>query len=92
MNIRKGMIAKQTYREQKRRKDAKEAGVVLERFGGGSGGKRKSNSNSRRSGNGGGVRGGRKAGRDGIDKPAVGKFRRGALVLNRRDVNDMGRR
>ncbi|KAF3930008.1 hypothetical protein ABW19_dt0200300 [Dactylella cylindrospora] len=73
MHIRKGMVRKKEMREEKRRRVAKENGVVLA----------KGDKKRKKEGRG-------KGGRDaGVGNPSVGKFRRGALVLSRKDVAGM---
>lgn len=73
MGHRVGITRKAEGRERKRRQEAKEGGVVLERvaFGGKKGG----------SGSGSGKRRER-----GVDAPGVGRFSGGTLKLSRRDV------
>lgn len=71
MHIRKGMVRKQGEREQKRRREAKDAGIILEREVRAS----KMGSSRRRE--------------RGVDGPAVGRFKRGMLTLNRSDINDI---
>ncbi|KAF2669480.1 hypothetical protein BT63DRAFT_455460 [Microthyrium microscopicum] len=74
MVARKGMVKKAAEREYKRRSEAKEAGIVLERvvkkkpLGGMLGGKKKDK---------------------GVGGPGVGKFRGGTLSLSRQDVADI---
>lgn len=93
MSVRKGIAGAATDRETRRRREARESGVVLERksgtgataawlrgFGGGAGGK-----DRRRSGGGGGG-GGQKGA---VDAPAVGKLRNGMLTLSKRDVSEI---
>lgn len=90
MSIRKGIAGAATDRETRRRREARESGVVLERksgtgataawlrgFGGGAAGGK----DRRRSG-GGGQKGA-------VDAPAVGKLRNGMLTLSKRDVSEI---
>lgn len=73
MDIRKGMARKAADREKRRRREAKESGIVLE--------KEKKTITTRgraRTGKGGFVGG-----------PAVGRFKNGVLMLNSRDVREI---
>ncbi|KAF1957393.1 hypothetical protein CC80DRAFT_410694 [Byssothecium circinans] len=79
MQYRKGIAAKATLREDLRRKEAKENGIILER-------------KSRGSGSGKGAVGKRDRDRDrGVGAPSVGKFKNGTLTLSRKDVNSITR-
>lgn len=72
---RKGITAKKAEREEKRRKEAKENGIILEA---GAGKVRK------------GVREGGEGRRErGVGAPSVGKFQGGTLRLSRRDVAEI---
>ncbi|KAF2657428.1 hypothetical protein K491DRAFT_756853 [Lophiostoma macrostomum CBS 122681] len=78
MALRKGLAAKAKQREEKRRADARDAGIVLER--------------EVRVGKNGDGRGGSRSarGRDkGVGGPSVGRFQGGMLKLSRRDVADI---
>ncbi|KAI1824901.1 hypothetical protein F4861DRAFT_224139 [Xylaria intraflava] len=75
MAFRKGIQAAAEGREVKRRREARENGVVLERFGAASTKTR-------------GRRGGSGSSRD-IDAPAVGRMRNGMLRLSRKDISDI---
>ena len=78
MSHRKGIVAKASGREEKRRKEAAENGIVLERFRGG--GKTEDR----------GTATGKRRER-GIGGPNVGKFRGGTLSLSKKDVRDIER-
>ncbi|KAF3923744.1 hypothetical protein ABW20_dc0108931 [Dactylellina cionopaga] len=70
LHIKKGMARKQAMREDKRKKVARENGIVVAK-----------ETKSKKS---------RERKRDaGVGNPSVGKFRKGALVLSRRDVMGM---
>ena len=81
MNMRKGITAAATAREAKRRREARENGVVLERETGGGGGGGKGS----RGGSGGRKRKGR-TWDAAIDRPGVGRMRGAELRLSERDV------
>ena len=70
MNIKKGIEGKKFEREKKRRKEAKEAGIVLEK-------EVKV------------VKKRKRTGMAGVDNPGVGRFKDGALVLSKRDVESI---
>jgi hypothetical protein len=79
MALRKGLAAKAKQREEKRRADAKEAGIVLER-----------EVRVQKRGSGDGNSRGSARGRDrGVGGPSVGRFKGGMLKLSRRDVADI---
>ncbi|RPA80471.1 hypothetical protein BJ508DRAFT_415451 [Ascobolus immersus RN42] len=68
MNMRKGMIKAQESREEKRRREAKEAGIILEKA-------RKKDT-------------GKEERRDrGLNLNGMGKFRNGALVISKKEVD-----
>ncbi len=71
MNMRKGMVAAAGAREAKRRREAKENGVILERSASGGSGSGKGKKNSRDRGVGG---------------PAVGRMKGAQLRISERDV------
>ncbi|KAI1448296.1 hypothetical protein F5Y02DRAFT_303657 [Annulohypoxylon stygium] len=73
MSHRKGIAAAATARESKRRKEARENGIILERPTSGSG---KGNVKMRKR---------EKA----VDAPAVGKLRNGMLKLSRKDITEI---
>lgn len=73
MAMRKGMARAAGDKEERRRREARENGIVLERFGG-SGTKKKS--------------GGGKGFRP-VDMPGVGKMRGAELRISARDVRDI---
>ncbi|KAG6021016.1 hypothetical protein E4U40_005646 [Claviceps sp. LM458 group G5] len=73
MQMRKGMLAAQQAREVKRRREARENGVILERDVQMRGGDKK-----RRRGGGGGM--------GGVDRPGVGRMRGAELRISERDV------
>ena len=76
MQFRKGIVAKANLRDDLRRKEARENGIILERKSG--------------SGSGGGKKGERRKERDkGVGAPSVGKFRNGTLTLSRKDVGSI---
>ncbi|KAF2719571.1 hypothetical protein K431DRAFT_305012 [Polychaeton citri CBS 116435] len=80
MSHRKGMVAKATMREDKRRKEAVENGIVLEKarkrdVGGSSGGSGGDKLKKRRE--------------RGVGGPNVGRFASGTLKLSARDVRDI---
>jgi hypothetical protein len=70
MNMRKGIVAAATAKETKRRKEARENGVILER-------ENKSKGKARKSG---------RSRNTGIDMPGMGRFRGAELKLNDREV------
>lgn len=72
------MVQKGSEREAKRRKEAQENGVILEKA-------RKPEGKGGRGG-GGAARGGR---RDGVDGPSVGRFSNGMLTLSKNDVKSI---
>ncbi|KAG5934217.1 hypothetical protein E4U60_004030 [Claviceps pazoutovae] len=76
MQMRKGMMAAQQAREVKRRREARENGVILERDVQMRGGDKK----RRRGGGGGG------GGMGGVDRPGVGRMRGAELRISERDV------
>lgn len=83
MNMRKGINkAAETY-EQKRRREARENGIILEKASGkGKGGKT--------GGNGGGGGGGKKRSGDRpVDMPGIGKMRGAQLTISKRDIRSM---
>lgn len=70
MNMRKGMVAAAEGREAKRRREAKENGVILEKSGGnGKAAKKKQRPRER-----------------GVDGPAVGRMKGAELRISDRDV------
>lgn len=73
MSIRKGILASNAAKETKRRREARENGVILEREGGGTGKKRKSNKSNGMA----------------VDMPGMGRFRGAELKLNDRDVKQI---
>ncbi|KUI54349.1 hypothetical protein VP1G_01695 [Cytospora mali] len=81
MGMRKGITGAKASREERRRREAKENGIILERPAGdvnGGGGK---NKKKRRSGGGGGSR------RDlAVDMPGMGRMKGGELRLSKREV------
>lgn len=77
MRDRKGILAKADLREELRRKEAKENGIILER-------ERKKDSKK-----GGREMAGKRD--HGIGAPSVGKFRNGTLTLSRKDVHSITR-
>ncbi|KAI1313535.1 hypothetical protein F5Y03DRAFT_336932 [Xylaria venustula] len=77
MSFRKGIQAAASGRESKRRREARENGIVLERPAAGS---KKVVGKAKRSGGGGG---------GAIDAPAVGKMNSGMLKLSKRDIADI---
>lgn len=79
MSLRKGITAKAKLREDLRRKEAKENGIILER-------------EKRKADGGAGKKASSAQRRDrGIGGPSVGKFRNGALTLSKRDVASITR-
>ncbi|KAI0969334.1 hypothetical protein F4678DRAFT_440087 [Xylaria arbuscula] len=76
MSFRKGIQAAATGRETKRRHEARENGIVLERPAAGG---KKVGGKAKRSGGGGGA----------IDAPAVGRMNSGMLKLSKRDIADI---
>jgi hypothetical protein len=70
MNMRKGIVAAAGAREAKRRREAKENGVILERET--NGGKRKKVKHGRRE--------------LGLDRPGVGRLKGAELKITERDV------
>ncbi|KAF2638883.1 hypothetical protein P280DRAFT_430375, partial [Massarina eburnea CBS 473.64] len=76
MAARKGIVAKENMREETRRKEAKENGIILERENRGG----KAGSGSSR---------GKRDG--GVGAPSVGKFRNGTLTLSKKDVASITR-
>lgn len=91
MAHRKGIIAAAEKREEKRRREARENGIVLERpttgvhegWTGLKGKKSKSSASSR-----GGAGGSRKR-EAAVDAPAVGKLRNGLLQLSKKDIREI---
>ncbi|OAA67410.1 hypothetical protein ISF_03586 [Cordyceps fumosorosea ARSEF 2679] len=78
MKMRKGMVAKAEAREAKRRREARENGVILERAsgsGGGGGGKGKTKKSASRG----------RQGR-GVDGPGIGRMRGAELRISESDV------
>ncbi|KAJ4418833.1 pre-rRNA processing and 40S ribosomal subunit assembly [Neurospora sp. IMI 360204] len=82
MNMRKGINkAAETY-EQKRRREARENGIILEKASGkGKGGKT--------GGNGGGGGGKKRSGDRPVDMPGIGKMRGAQLTISKRDIRSM---
>jgi hypothetical protein len=78
MGMRRGINAAVKGREEKRRREAKENGIVLER-------EVKKEDDSKRRGRGGGPRGER----GDVDAPAVGRMRGAQLTLSKRDIADI---
>ncbi|GAB7362410.1 hypothetical protein MBLNU230_g2733t1 [Neophaeotheca triangularis] len=74
---RKGMVQRGGEREAKRRKEAQENGVILER-------PRKGAAVGKKAGS-----AGRDGKRDMVDGPSVGKFRNGMLTLSKNDVKSI---
>jgi hypothetical protein len=74
LSHRKGITAKQTEREETRRKEARENGIILE--------KPKPKMNTKK-GSGGGKRD------RGVGAPGVGKFKGGMLKLSKKDIFDI---
>ncbi|KAI5848912.1 hypothetical protein BZA05DRAFT_475227 [Tricharina praecox] len=70
MHMKKGIEGKKVEREKKRRREAKESGIVLE--------KEVKEFKKRKRG-----------GMAGVDNPGVGRFKDGALVLSKRDVESI---
>jgi len=68
MHIKKGIAGKKAEREKKRRREAKEAGIVLE--------KEVKEVKKRK-----------RPGMAGVDNPGIGRFKGGALVLSKKDVD-----
>lgn len=80
MNMRKGINkAAETY-EQKRRREARENGIILEK----ASGKTKSGSSSR-----GGKRSGGNGGDRAVDMPGIGKMRGAQLTISAREIRSM---
>ncbi|RAL60066.1 hypothetical protein DID88_000692 [Monilinia fructigena] len=77
MNMRKGIVRKAEEKEEKRRREAKENGIVLETKGGKGGGNGGRERRKERSGTGGTFDGG----------PGVGRMRGATLNLSERDVH-----
>ena len=78
MAMRKGIEGAAAQREARRRREAKENGIVLERDAKGKNGKKNSRSS------------GRSGGRDqGVDSPGVGKMRGAELRLSGRDIRSI---
>lgn len=75
LNVKRGIEGKRVEREKKRRREARETGVVLE--------KEKKVVKVRKKGT---VAG---KGLGVLDAPAVGRFKGGALVLSKKDVRDI---
>lgn len=80
MAIRQGKQATADAREAKRRREARENGIILERGGGGGGAvtKRGSRNKERRKGGGGGA--------PQVDRPGIGRFKGAELRISERDV------
>lgn len=77
MNMRKGMVAAAGAREAKRRREAKENGVILERSAAGGSGAGKGKKQQQRS-------------RDrGVDGPGVGRMKGAQLRISERDVRSI---
>lgn len=74
MNMRKGMVAAAEGREAKRRREAKENGVILEKSGGSGGGNGKAAKKKQR------------PRERGVDGPAVGRMKGAELRISDRDV------
>lgn len=74
MGVRKGIIAAETIREARRRREAKENGIILERFGG-SGSVGKKRSSSRRE--------------IAVDMPGIGRMKGAELRLSKKDIRLM---
>lgn len=81
MSHRKGIIGKASKREETRRREAKENGIILERPSFSAIGK---NKRGRVGGGGGAMRKER-----GIGGPSVGKFTGGTLRLSKKDISDI---
>ncbi|XWW97035.1 hypothetical protein V2A60_005015 [Cordyceps javanica] len=86
MHMRKGIVAAAGAREAKRRREARENGVILERKSGsvGVGGAKKKNKGS--SGGGGGGGGGRARQERGVNGPGIGRMRGAELRISESDV------
>ncbi|RYP92714.1 hypothetical protein DL770_001227 [Monosporascus sp. CRB-9-2] len=98
MGIRKGIAGAAAAREDKRRREARENGVVLERKSGAgvvpAAGDWLRGFGAKRKGGGGGGERRKKGGRGGgdriaVDAPAVGRLRNGMLKLSRRDISEI---
>ena len=74
MHIRRGIVEKKDEREKKRRKDAKEAGIVLERPNGKIKGRSGKSWTKRDAG---------------VGAPSIGRFKNGTLVLSKDDVRGL---
>lgn len=73
MSHRKGIAASRAQREDKRRRDAKENGIILEKIVNGAGGRRRTAARRDR----------------GVDAPGIGRFSGGTLKLSRSDLAGM---
>lgn len=72
--MRKGMLKKSTEKEEKRRTEARENGIILERIKGGKAGKERRPQDRRERG---------------VGAPAVGRFEGGTLKISKRDVYEI---
>ncbi|KAK8022320.1 hypothetical protein PG993_013087 [Apiospora rasikravindrae] len=90
MSHRKGIIAAAEKREEKRRREARENGIVLERATTGvhEGWTGLKGKKSKSSSSGGGAGGSRKR-EAAVDAPAVGKLRNGLLQLSKKDIREI---
>ncbi|KAK8091975.1 hypothetical protein PG997_002336 [Apiospora hydei] len=92
MSHRKGIIAAAEKREEKRRREARENGIVLERATAGVHegwtGLKGKKSKAKSSSSGGGAGGSRKR-EAAVDAPAVGKLRNGLLQLSKKDIREI---
>ncbi|KKZ59949.1 hypothetical protein EMCG_05240 [[Emmonsia] crescens] len=79
MSHRKGIIGKATKKEETRRREAKENGIILERPSFSTGGKNKNGS----------IGGGAVRRERGIGGPSIGKFAGGTLLLSKKDISDI---
>ncbi|KAK8108761.1 hypothetical protein PG984_014562 [Apiospora sp. TS-2023a] len=90
MGTRKGIIAAAEKREEKRRREARENGIVLERATAGvhEGWTGLKGKKSKSASSGGGAGGSRKR-EAAVDAPAVGKLRNGLLQLSKKDIREI---